>query len=333
MTSPAPVWDVINGYAAYWALRAGLDLGVFDRLADGPCDTAALATAVGAADPGDVAALAELLAALDLLDTDGTAWSLTPAAARFLVTSSPASMTELVHHSPGPPAAWPDLARTLRAGAPDPTTVAALDALYPDLVRATSATQRAVAAGVAQTLTAQGFWGRSGQVVVDLGCGSGAWLAALLDAGGAGSRGVGVDRDPVLATVPVRPDAELRAGDYLDVELPVERADVVVLAHVLRAESRGRAAALVARALDLLTPDGVLLVADYFRPPSGQPAGVYRAARHDLTLALTMRASTSGRGVTEDDLAAWCAPLGARTVEVVEPVPRQRVHLITRGDR
>jgi SAM-dependent methyltransferase len=323
---PAPVWDVINGFAAYWALRAAVDLGVFDQLADGAATAAELAGATGIADPADATLLAQLLAARGLLDTDGLRWSLTPVAARFLVSASPASMVGLVRHSPGPPAAWPALAATLRAGGPAAELRAELDALYPDLVAATAATQSGVAAGVARELRDRGLWGGTG-TVVDLGCGSGAWLRALTET----AHGVGVDLPHVLPAARERcPEAELVPGDYLEAALPVGRADVVVLAHVLRAESADRAAALVARALALLGARGVLLVADYFRPDGGGPAAAYAAAAHDLTLAITMRASTPGRGITEAALAGWCAASGARTVAVLEPVPRQRVHVIGR---
>src|SRR5690606_23149998 len=53
--TPAPVWDVINGFAAYWALQAAVDLGVFDALDAGPLTTAQLAAATGVGDPGDLA--------------------------------------------------------------------------------------------------------------------------------------------------------------------------------------------------------------------------------------------------------------------------------------
>ncbi|HVU90837.1 MAG TPA: methyltransferase dimerization domain-containing protein, partial [Jatrophihabitans sp.] len=105
--SPAPVWDVINGLAGYWALHAAVELGVFDCLEAGPTTAAELAAATGIADPADATLLAQLLAAKGLLDTDGARWSLPPAAARFLTSASPASMAALVRHSPGPPAAWP----------------------------------------------------------------------------------------------------------------------------------------------------------------------------------------------------------------------------------
>jgi len=333
VTGPAPVWDVINGYAAYWALSAAVDLGVFERLADGPATATELAAATGVPDPADLALLAQLLAAKGLLATDGERWSNSAAAERFLVASSPASMVGLVRHSPGPKQGWPALADTLRGGQPAGEVRSALDALYPELVAATAATQAAVARGVAAELRTRSHWDGTG-LVVDLGCGSGAWLSAFLEAPASPGqvRAIGVDLPHVLPAARDRlagHEVTLLGGDYLDVELPARKASVVILAHVLRAEPGPRAAALVGRALDLLTDDGVLVVADYFRPPDGAPADTYTGAVHDLTLALTMRASTLGRGLTEPALAAWCAERRAHTVAVVEPVPRQRVHLIT----
>ncbi|SHN14885.1 class I SAM-dependent methyltransferase [Cryptosporangium aurantiacum] len=355
---PAPVWDVINGFAAYWALSAAIDLDIFEQLADGPATSAELADATGVSDAADLTLLAQLLTAKGLLDTDGERWSNSAASARFLVPSSAASMVELVRHSPGPKQGWPALASTLRDGRPAAPITDALDALYPALVAATAATQAAVARGVALELRSRGLWDGTG-LIVDLGCGSGAWLQSLLAAGagadpatgagadpatgadarvgaaadaGAVASAIGVDLPLVLPAAQERlagHDVTLVAGDYLEADLPSRRAAIVVLAHVLRAESAPRAEALLGRALDLLAEDGVLLVADYFRPPDGASTDTYAAAVHDLTLALTMRASTVGRGITEPTLAAWCATRGAHTVAVVEPVPRQRVHLIT----
>ncbi|GAB2455144.1 methyltransferase family protein [Jatrophihabitans fulvus] len=327
-TSPAPVWDVVNGLAGYWALSAAVELGVFDALDRAPADAATLAGSLGVQDAEDLTLLAQLLAAKGFLDTDGERWELTPVARRFLVSSSPASMATLVHRSPGPHHAWPALAATLRTGVPEGTVRDDLEAMYPDLVSATAATQSAVAAGVARELRERGLWDGTG-TVVDLGCGSGAWLEALT----ASARGVGVDLPHVLHIARPRlrgRDVTLVGGDYLSVALPVDTADVVVLAHVLRAEDTRRARALVDRALGLLRPGGVLLVADYFRPDDGGTGDEYRAAGHELTLALTMRASTRGRGVTEAALDGWCAAHGARTATVVEPVPRQRVHVLVR---
>ncbi|MFG1925103.1 methyltransferase [Cryptosporangium sp. NPDC048952] len=325
MSGPAPVWDVINGYAAYWALHAAVELGLFDHL---PATSAELAEATGVADPADVTLLAQLLAAKGLLETDGERWSNSPAAERFLVTGSPASMVGLVRHSPGPKQGWPELAETIRNGRPAEETADALNALYPELVAATAATQAAVARGVAAELRTRGLWDGTG-LVVDLGCGSGAWLEGV-----GAENAIGVDLAHVVPAARARvPGASFLEGDYLDVDLPAGKANVVILAHVLRAESDERAEALLDKALHLLADAGVLLVADYFRPPNGEDTTTYADAVHDLTLALTMRASTPGRGLSEQTLAAWCAARGAHTDAVVEPVPRQRVHLIKRGTR
>lgn len=328
--SPAPVWDVINGFAAYWAVHAAVELGVFDALADAPRTAAELADTVDVAE-GDVTLLAQMLVALDLLDTEDGCFRANAVMLRYLTASSPATMTGLVHAAPGPHEAWPQLARTLRSGGPSDSTVAALDRLYPELVRATAATQRAVAAGVARELTRRGMW-RTPCRIVDLGCGSGVWLDVLLHAAGPDSDAVAVDRGAVLdeARTTLRDrSVQFVDGDYLDATIAPQPARIAVLAHVLRAEPADRAERLVRRAVELLEPGGVLAVADYFRPGDGAAADEYRAARHDLTLAMTMRASTGGRGITENQLAEWAGAAGARPAAVLEPVPRQRVHLFT----
>jgi SAM-dependent methyltransferase len=340
------VWDVINGFGAYWALSAALELGLFDALAaDAEAGLAAsrLAATIGAAADAPVTVLAETLVALGLLTADGPRFRLTPAAERYLVATSPSSMAGLVRYSPGPPGAWPRLADTVRAGAPDRSTVDELTALYPALVRATAPTQGAVARAVAAELDRRGLWPERA-TVVDLGCGSGAWVTALLRTRPAGTAFV-VDQPHVLPVAEqtatdagVREQVVAIAGDYLDVALPVTRADVVILAHVLRAEPADRAQRLLARAVELAGPAGVVVVVDYPRPDpadlgagadtDGDRTGACVAARHELLLSLTMLASTGGFGITLADLRDWAGAAGAELVEAFEPLPRQHVFLI-----
>jgi SAM-dependent methyltransferase len=328
--SPAPVWDVINGFAAYWSLHAAVELGIFDALAEAPQSAHELGIALDI-DEADVALMGDLLVALELLDVESGCYRTTAVASRYLTSSSPARMTELVHAAPGPHSAWPDLAATMRSGAPSAEIMTALDRLYPQLIRATSATQRVVAVGVARELGQHGVLGPSARVI-DLGCGSGVWLDELLAGAGPDASAIAVDRGAVLdearATLRGR-SVHFIDGDYLDTALPAGRARVVVLTHVLRAEPADRAEQLVRRGLDQLEAGGVMVVADYFRPDAGADAGRLRAARHDLTLAMTMRSSTGGRGISEAQLADWTSAGGARPLAELEPVPRQRVQLFT----
>jgi SAM-dependent methyltransferase len=338
---PGPVWDVVNGLAAFGALAAALELGLFDALdaagePGSPADE--LAAAVSAADVGAVELLAELLVSLGLLTTDGRGFGLTPVAARFLVRSSPASMAELGPLSPGPWSGWQRLADTVRTGRVPEETADGLTAMYPALVRATAPTQRAVAAGVVAALAERGLWPEAPSLV-DLGCGSAAWLTTML-ADRPRATAVGVDLPGVLevaraaaADAGVADRVVLLAGDYLEADLPAGGADVVVLAHVLRAEPADRARRLLSRAVGLTAPGGVVVVADYPRPdPAATPDpgrdAVLAGARHELVLSLTMAAATPGRGITVAQLREWAAECGAALTDVLQPVPRQTVFLI-----
>lgn len=336
--SPAVVWEVINGYAAYQGLVAALELGLVDALAAcGPdgATAAELAGAVGAADADHVAVLADLLVSIGLLDADGRRYLLTPAAARFLVSSSPAQMRDLVRLSPGPQQAWQQLAETLRSGRPSTRVTDDPAAYLAPLVEATAPTQRAVATATAVFLDAAGRL-PAAPLVVDLGAGSAAWSIALL-AARPEARAVAVDL-PGVAQTTRRLAADLGArvdvveGDYLTVGLP-DRADVVVLGHVLRAEPPARARELLHRAFAVAGPDAVVVVTDYPRPApptdvETDRAATLAAARHELTLALTMLASTDGAGVTVDQLSAWAAEAGWHVSDRLEPLPRQYVFLL-----
>lgn len=332
MTAPTPVWEVINGFGAYWALNASLDLGLFDALETGPATTAELTKRLGAANQEDIELLLQFLTSLGLIESNGTEWSPTPVAIRYLVSTSPMSMVDLVRLSPGAVSNWTDLGATIRTGRPGDQQLARTDALHPAITAATAPTQRAVAAGVAGQLFGGATRHEDPITIVDLGCGSGAWLQTLLGEATPGSRGLGVDLPHVIDAFGPDPGSssiDLIAGDYLDVDLPVRDVDIVVLAHVLRAEPASRAESLVQRAFELLRPGGTLVVADYFVPPPGRTSDHYRAARHDLTLALTMRAGTLGRGLGGDQLSAWCRRHGGEPGPILEPIPRQTVHLFT----
>ncbi|GAA3475598.1 methyltransferase [Streptomyces yanii] len=355
---PAPVWDVINGFTSYWRSRPRSTSACSTPWRSTPIpgralDAKQLAASIGAAEDAPVTVLAETLVALDparrrreSLPAHARGRALPGVVRACLHGRTRTALPRAAGSLAGPGRNHPHRrTRARRDSRPD-------RALYPALVRATGPTQARVASAVAAELERRGWWPRQ-PTVVDLGCGSGAWLTALLRTRPSGTV-IAVDRPNVLPIaeqaareVGVRERVITVAGDYLAADLPVAAADVVVLAHVLRAEPAERARRLLARAVELAGAEGVVVVVDYTRPDPartrhddsggedhsddgvGEDRGaVCVAARHELLLSLTMLASTAGLGITVADLRAWAEAADAELVDSFEPVPRQHVRLI-----
>jgi hypothetical protein len=93
MSEPNPtlIWDTITAHQRSAALKAGVELGVFNALGDGPATAAQLAYQTGVAERG-MRILCDFLTIHGLIaKTDGH-YSHTPTSAVFLDSRSPASM-------------------------------------------------------------------------------------------------------------------------------------------------------------------------------------------------------------------------------------------------
>ena len=310
---PGAVWRIIHGYTAYWAAVAGVRLGLFDALADGPLDPAGLAgrCAAGAGGPDGVAVIADALTAVGLLERDAGVYRLSGPADAHLVGGRPGSMADLLIWSPGPPANWPALDRTVRgSGPPCPVD----DDFYAQLVDATFPAQVAVAGAVLDGLAPA-----PGARLLELGAGRGPWTVALLGAD-PGASAVLNDLPRVLAATgaslgPLAGRCAFVPGDYLSSALPAGPFDLVVLGHVLRAEPDDRAARLVARAAGCLAGRGRLVVTEYLggRDPVAHP--------QPALLAVTMLAATAqGRVRTAGQIEAWIEAAGCAVVARPDPI-------------
>jgi SAM-dependent methyltransferase len=312
---PGPVWRVIQGAALYWSLRAAVQLGLFDRLADQPQPTAELAAACSA-DPDRLQTVLHALSLAALVADDGDGWSLTPASDMFLRRDREWCMAALVEWSPGRVANWERLADTVRGEAPV-QPVDHDDDFYGRLVEATFGPQLAVARSVASTLEV----GAGVHRVLDIGAGAAPWSIALLETFPNAQATIN-DLAAVLAAARA---ATARAGvserctyvpgDYLTAPFHSGH-DVVVLGHVCRAEPPPRARALIQRAADLVSPEGCVVVTDYTLDEDR--AGPSNA----VILDLTMVANTSGgRAYTRSQLSGWLAAAGFDDVTITMPVP------------
>jgi acetylserotonin N-methyltransferase len=113
---PAPILELLEAFRRSKTMFAAVELGVFDRLADGPQTLASLAAELNA----DADALERLLDAcvgLGLLSRDQRGYASTPVAATYLCTASPRRLTGYIHFSNGPMwKLWTHLADAVREG-------------------------------------------------------------------------------------------------------------------------------------------------------------------------------------------------------------------------
>ncbi len=89
--NPVLVWEAMTAYQRSAALKAGVDLGVFNALGDGPRSASELACQAGVAERG-MRILCDCLTVHGLITKSDGHYSHTPTSAVFLDSRSPASM-------------------------------------------------------------------------------------------------------------------------------------------------------------------------------------------------------------------------------------------------
>jgi len=93
--SPEPVLHVAAGLWGAGALKSGIELKIFDALAAGPQDVAALSQALGAA-PLSLRVVLDALVALGFVARQAQGYALTDASSAFLLSSQPTYLGALV---------------------------------------------------------------------------------------------------------------------------------------------------------------------------------------------------------------------------------------------
>lgn len=350
-----PVWNVLCGLAGYAVLQAARELDIFDALERvGPATAAQLAKQLGLSEP-HLGVLLDSVVVLGLLDQCRDVYELNDTARRYLLSGSPASMSELLAVATGPWENWQGLAETVRGGAP-PSPVDVDTDFYIPLVRGTFATQMRVATradlmvgysradresqaeGDSKTNGATGTQthdATNGLTLLELGAGGAPWACAVLSAC-AGARAVINDFAPVLAVAQektaefeVAGRCEFLAGDYHSAEvagaIASDSFDMVVLGHLCRAEGEDGTKALLGLAWRALRPGGRLLVTDYFCDPTRKhnPHGV-------LMGAVMMANTQAGFTFTPGRFAELLAEAGFGQLRRVEPIGFQHLVVATK---
>jgi SAM-dependent methyltransferase len=250
--------SALDDFAVVPLLRAGLRLGLCEALRT-PHEPNALAQRLGLA-PDLVAGWARMLHAQGWLVRKGESYRLAPALAWILDAPEASSLHALLDAAAdtiGPRlAALPELLkgaeRPLFGGRDDALRMAAITRMVEP--RALRALDRVPGA-------------RRPRRILDVGCGQGHYLADLLrryrDA-----LGVGIEIDPRvaeearrrLAEADVSRRAEIRVGDFLAMEAPPGRFDLVLLNHNLHYFAPAQRVLLLRRVRGCLDEHGVVAV-------------------------------------------------------------------------
>lgn len=267
---------LIDGYKVTQAVYVAATLGIADLLADGPRDSDDLAAATGT-DAGALRRVLRALAALGVLEEDGSAFTLT-AVGEGLRSDSDEPLAGWALFSGGADAwqAWGELLYSTRTGesafthvhgmnawdyrAAHPESSAVFDRAMTDLARRSN-----------RSLLEAYDFGRFG-TVVDVGGGRGAFLAALLAAHPrmhgvlfdlphviAGRRDTTGEADPRLRTV---------AGSFFD-GVP-EGGDAYAMRAVLHDWPDDEAVAILRTCRTAMTEDAVLLVIERDLGPANE---------------------------------------------------------------
>jgi SAM-dependent methyltransferase len=242
-------------------VAAAADLGVLDALAGGPVGTAALADRLGATDPDLLAAYLRVLAAAGFITGEGS-WALTKAGRAVVDDDQVRAIYEGFggYHTELYRELRPLLSGTLRRRdiEEESEVIARLSAVLEPLLH---------------DLLTRTVRERRPRRVLDIGCGAGLHLAAMLEAA-PDATGVGVDVDPDAAALARRTLGERGLADRAGVEavdirealaagrpgpLP-DGIDLALLANVIYYVPVDERVELLRAVTRVLAPGGALVV-------------------------------------------------------------------------
>jgi hypothetical protein len=326
---PVALYHLAIGHYLSHALHLAADLGIADRLKDGPRAADELARATATHAPS-LHRVLRLLASRGVLDEqeDGT-FALT-AIGRCLRTDVPESAHAMVRLFAGPRVQdnWRDLEHSVRTGEPafrkrgisapfqdpDSSERASFDAAMANLTRTI-----AVAVAAAYDFTAF-------KTVVDVGGGNGALLVGLLAANPA-LRGIVFDLPDAaerarahIAAAGLTDRCQAVGGDFF--QAVPEGGDAYLLKHVIHDWNDERATAILRTCHRAMPAHGTLLVIEGVYPPRiDQSLEGRGAAANDVNMLV----STGGRQRSETEFRALYAAAGFTLNRLVPTAARVRV--------
>jgi 2-polyprenyl-3-methyl-5-hydroxy-6-metoxy-1,4-benzoquinol methylase len=316
-------------------MMSGVQLGVFQKLAEGPATVEALARAAGAKERGLRMLLDALVAIGQLERTDGL-YRLPEAMQALLAVPGVDAETyfaDWLNHSLGLTVSWPALTEVVRTGKSADSVV------DPEVARR-------FFVGLARMLFPQHFpvaqalfekmkerFGQGEVSILDVACGGAPWSMPFA-VGNPEARVTGVDYETVLEVAKHYAHAHgaekqysYLIGDLRDLDLGAEEYDLALLGHICHSEGERHSRGLFRKVYEALKPGGIMAVADFVADDERLGKG-----RGDFALlfALNMLVHTPEGGTfTWAEYQGWGKEAGfgrAELVEVPAPSPMMVFH-------
>lgn len=322
---------MLCGLASYAVLQAARELDIFNTLEQIGSTTAEKLAEKQNLSETHLQILLDSLVVLGMLDQCRDIYDLNDTSRRYLLSNSPASMSDLLPVAAGPLENWLTLAETVRTGAPS-NPVDDDTSFYLPLIEGTFATQHRVAL---RSDLFVGYSRETAPALLELGAGGAPWACAVLKAC-PDSTAVINDFPQVLdvarqktAEFEVDQRCEFLAGSYHSAEvtekIPTASFDLVVLGHICRAEGESGTEALLRLAHKALRGGGRLLVTDYFCDPNR------KHNPHGVLMGATMMANTQqGFTFTPGQFADLLREAGFGQLRNVEPIGFQHLVVATK---
>lgn len=311
--------QLIRGYQVTQLLYVTAALGIADHLVEGPKTAEELAGIVGA-NPDALYRGLRALVSLGVFTEDTSRRFALTALADLLRTNHPNSMRALIiFQGKGPYRAWGEMMYTMRTGAPG------FDHAY-NMPQFEYLAQHADAYAVfnqamtentmrSATHIVGAYTFPTTGVIVDVGGGHGAFLAAILRANPA-LRGVLFDMPDVvggalssLEETGVADRCARIGGDFFAPPLPT--GDIYTLRQVIHDWDDERSVAILRNCAQAMRPDGKVLVIEAIIPPGNAPSPV-------KFLDLQMLMMNGGRQRTAEEYRQLYADAGLSMTQVID---------------
>lgn len=320
-TAPPPVvlLEMMNGYWITQSIAVAAELGVADHMAAEPRTSAELAAATES-DPDSLDRLLRALAMIGVFsEEDGDRYGLTPVGA-FLRDDIPGSLRALarMRGSDWQWRAWRELEHSVRTGetALDHVLGKPMFEYFADHPEDGHVFNEAMISHASQmhTAVADAYDFPADGTVVDVGCGLGTLVAAILEAND-GLRALAFDVPRVvdgtrgwLGAEGVAHRCEFAAGDFF--EAVPSGGDVYVLSHIIHDWDDDEAIRILCNCREAMGPDATLAVCEMVVPSGPEP-------HFSKLLDIEMLVNTGGRERTLAEYERLYSQAGFELTRVV----------------